>query len=257
MTKNGVKNMKVDAVRNLNVVHNYNFGAKEKTDKEGRISSHRDSSIMTKVPVIVLLAMNPATLSSAIPVMPETDNPNNIVMLAPEQKSVDKNTYVIAPELQDIQQINPPYGWEHFRFGKIQHSSNVVVDGKYNRDLVFYTPVSMKRQGNVVGEVFIVDPNKPGGHSITPHPPKIEKIIYHDLGKDREFCSVKTVEFLLNDSRESIGFAYRELRIDDDSANKILQLLADESDFKNETKIKYVSTKRTELEKPTFEYFEN
>ena len=132
MTKNGDKNMKVDAVRNLNVVHNYNFGAKEKTDKEGRISSHRDSSIMTKVPVIVLLAMNPATLSSAIPVMPETDNPNNIVMLAPEQKSVDKNTYVIAPELQDIQQINPPYGWEHFRFGKIQHSSNVVVDGKYN-----------------------------------------------------------------------------------------------------------------------------
>jgi hypothetical protein len=66
MTKNGVKNMKVDAVRNLNVVHNYNFGAKEKTDKEGRISSHRDSSIMTKVPVIVLLAMNPATLSSIV-----------------------------------------------------------------------------------------------------------------------------------------------------------------------------------------------
>ena len=254
MTKNGVKNMKVDAVRNLNVVHNYNFGAKEKTDKEGRITSHRDSSIITKVPVIVLLAMNPATLSSAIPVMPETDNPNNIVMLAPEQKSVDKNTYVIAPELQDIQQINPPYGWEHFRFGKIQHSSNVVVDGKYNRDLVFYTPVSMKRQGNVVGEVFIVDPNKPGGHLITPHPPKIEKIIYHDIGKDKEFCSVKTVEFLVDDSGNYIGYAYRELRIDDDSANKLMALTLNKLEWKNATHIDFIVTKTADLAEPKIVY---
>jgi hypothetical protein len=254
MTKNGVKNMKVDAVRNLNVVHNYNFGAKEKTDKEGRISSHRDSSIMTKVPVIVLLAMNPTTLSSAIPVMPETDNPNNIVMLAPEQKSVDKNTYVIAPELQDIQQINPPYGWEHFRFGKIQHSSNVVVDGKYNRDLVFYTPVSMKRQGNVVGEVFIVDPNKPGGHLITPHPPKIEKIIYHDIGKDKEFCSVKTVESLVDDSGNYIGYAYRELRIDDDSANKLMALTLNKLEWKNATHIDFIVTKTADLAEPKIVY---
>lgn len=254
MTKNGVKNMKVDAVRNLNVVHNYSFGTKEKTDKEGRISSHRDSSIMTKVPVIVLLAMNPATLNSAIPVMPETDNPNNIVMLTPEQKSVDKNTYVIAPELQDIQQINPPYGWEHFRFGKIQHSSNVVVDGKYNRDLVFYTPVSMKRQGNVVGEVFIVDPNKPGGHLITPHPPKIEKIIYHDIGKDKEFCSVKTVESLVDDSGNYIGYAYRELRIDDDSANKLMALTLNKLEWKNATHIDFIVTKTADLAEPKIVY---
>ncbi len=250
--------MKVDAVSSIGFRHsNYSFGEKQRVQDSAPVSKPSGVSDFAKVPVIVLLAMNPATLNSAIPVMPETDNPNNIVMLAPEQKSVDKNTYVIAPELQDIQQISPPYGWEHFRFGKIQHSSNVVVDGKYNRDLVFYTPVSMKRQGNVIGEILIVDPNKPGGSATLSHPPKVKEIIYHDLGKDREFCSVKTVEFLLNDSRESIGFAYRELRIDDDSANKILQLLADESDFKNETKIKYVSTKRTELEKPTFEYFEN
>jgi hypothetical protein len=254
MTKNGVNSMKVDAVRNLNLVHNYNFGAKEKNEKEDRIVSQKNSSMMTKVPVIVLLAMNPATLSSAIPVMPETDNPNNIVMLAPEQKSVDKNTYVIAPELQDIQQINPPYGWEHFRFGKIQHSSNVVVDGKYNRDLVFYTPVSMKRQGNVVGEVFIVDPNKPGGHLITPHPPKIEKIIYHDIGKDKEFCSVKTVESLVDDSGNYIGYAYRELRIDDDSANKLMALTLNKLEWKNATHIDFIVTKTADLAEPKIVY---
>ena len=246
MTKNGVKNMKVDAVRNLNVVHNYNFGAKEKTDKEGRISSHRDSSIMTKVPVIVLLAMNPATLDSKIPTMPETDNPNKVVMLAPETKSVEKSTYVIAPGLQEIQQKKPPYGWGYFRFGKIQHTSNIVIDGKYNRDLVFYTPALMKSKGNVVGEVFIVDPNKPGGHSITPHPPKIEKIIYHDIGKDKEFCSVKTVEFLVD--------AYRELRIDDDSANKLMALTLNKLEWKNATHIDFIVTKTADLAEPKIVY---
>lgn len=254
MTKNGVKNMKVDAVRNLNVVHNYNFGAKEKTDKEGRISSHRDSSIMTKVPVIVLLAMNPATLDSKIPTMPETDNPNKVVMLAPETKSVEKSTYVIAPGLQETQQKKPPYGWGYFRFGKIQHTSNIVIDGKYNRDLVFYTPVSMKRQGNVVGEVFIVDPNKPGGHSITPHPPKIEKIIYHDIGKDKEFCSVKTVESLVDDSGNYIGYAYRELRIDDDSANKLMALTLNKLEWKNATHIDFIVTKTADLAEPKIVY---
>jgi hypothetical protein len=119
--------------------------------------------------------------------IPETDNLNKVVMLAPETKSAEKSTYVISPGLQETQQKKPPYGWGYFRFGKIQHTSNIVIDGKYNRDLVFYTPALMKSKGNVVGEVFIVDPNKPGGHSITPHPPKIEKIIYHDIGKDKEF----------------------------------------------------------------------
>lgn len=254
MTKNGVKNMKVDAVRNLNVVHNYNFGAKEKKDKEGRISSHRDSSIMTKVPVIVLLAMNPATLDSKIPTMPETDNPNKVVMLAPETKSVEKSTYVIAPGLQEIQQKKPPYGWGYFRFGKIQHTSNIVIDGKYNRDLVFYTPALMKSKGNVVGEVFIVDPNKPGGHSITPHPPKIEKIIYHDIGKDKEFCSVKTVEFLVDDSGNCIGYAYRELRIDDDSANKLMALTLNKLEWKNATHIDFIVTKTADLAEPKIVY---
>jgi hypothetical protein len=253
--ENGVKKMKVEAVSNLGFRNNnFSFGEKQRVHENVPVESSNKASDLAKVPVIVLLTMNPATLNSAIPVMPETDNPNNIVMLAPEQKSVDKNTYVIAPELQDIQQINPPYGWEHFRFGKIQHSSNVVVDGKYNRDLVFYTPVSMKRQGNVVGEVFIVDPNKPGGHLITPHPPKIEKIIYHDIGKDKEFCSVKTVEFLVDDSGNSTGYADRELRIDDDSANKLMALTLNKLEWKDATHIDFIVTKTADLAEPKIVY---
>ena len=62
------------------------------------------SPVVAKVPVIVLLAMNPATLNSKIPTMSETDNPNKVVMLAPETKSAEKSTYVISPELQEVEQ---------------------------------------------------------------------------------------------------------------------------------------------------------
>lgn len=62
------------------------------------------SPVVAKVPVIVLLVMNPATLNSKIPTMPETDNPNKVVMLAPETKSTEKSTYVIAPEVEEAQQ---------------------------------------------------------------------------------------------------------------------------------------------------------
>ena len=247
--------MKVEAVSNLGFKsNNFSFGEKQRVHENVPAESSNRASDLAKVPVIVLLAVNPATLNSKIPTMPETDNPNKVVMLAPETKSAEKSTYVIAPGLQEIQQKKPPYGWGYFRFGKIQHTSNIVIDGKYNRDLVFYTPVSMKSKGNVVGEVFIVDPNKPGGHSITPHPPKIEKIIYHDIGKDKEFCSVKTVEFLVDDSGNSIGYAYRELRIDDDSANKLMALTLNKLEWKNATHIDFIVTKTADLAEPKIVY---
>ena len=250
--------MKVDIVSGIGFRNsNINFGERKRVHEGAPVSKPSGVSDLAKVPVIVLLAMNPATLNSAIPTMPETDNPNKITILAPETKSSDAATYVISPETEDEIPVIAPYGWGYLKYGKIYQISKVKVDGKYNRDLVFYTPISKKKDVNGVAEVLIVNPNKQGSPRTIPHPPKIEKIIYHDLGKDREFCSVKTIEYLLDDSRNPIGYAYRELRIDDDSANRILQLLVDESDFKNETKIEYVSTKRTDLEKPTFEYFKN
>lgn len=230
------------------------FGVLEHIRRNVLMNTSLLSPVLAKVPVIVLLAMNPATLNSKIPTMPETDNPNKVVMLAPETKSAEKSTYVISPGLQETQQKKPPYGWGYFRFGKIQHTSNIVIDGKYNRDLVFYTPALMKSKGNVVGEVFIVDPNKPGGHSITPHPPKIKRIIYHDIGKDKEFCSVKTEEFLVDDSGNSIGYADRELRIDDDSANKLMALTLNKLEWKDATHIDFIVTKTADLAEPKIVY---
>ena len=102
--------MKVDAVSGIGFRNsNINFGEKQSVHEGTTVSNSSGVSDLAKVPVIVLLAMNPATLNSAIPTMPETDNPNKITILAPKTKSSDA-TYLISPETEELQQDEPPFG---------------------------------------------------------------------------------------------------------------------------------------------------
>ena len=97
--------MKVEAVSNLGFRNNnFSFGEKQRVHENVPAESSNRASDFAKVPVIVLLAMNPATLNSKIPTIPEADNPNKVVMLAPETKSAEKSTYVISPEVEETQQ---------------------------------------------------------------------------------------------------------------------------------------------------------
>lgn len=97
--------MKVEAISNLGFrSNNFSFGEKQRVHDNVPVENSNRASDLAKVPVIVLLAMNPATLNSKIPTMPETDSPNQIVMLAPETKSAEKSTYVISPEVEETQQ---------------------------------------------------------------------------------------------------------------------------------------------------------
>ena len=255
MTKNGVKNMKVDAVRNLNVVHNYNFGTKEKVEKGSVTDISRNSSMMTKVPLIVLLAMNPATLNSAIPMSSEFDNSERIVMISPEHKPYAVSSYVINP--LNIEQSRPRnnFGWSYLKYGKIQYNAKVKVDNNREMDLVYFTPTGLRKIENEVSEIYIIDPQKKGCTKSVPHPPRIQKIIYHDIGKDKEYCSVITKGHVTNDSGIAIGNEYREIKIDDDTANKILAFTLGKTEWENNTDIEFETTTREEVNQPRVEYF--
>ena len=143
--------MKVEAVSNLGFKsNNFSFAEKQRVLDNVPAESSSRASDLAKVPVIVLLAMNPATLNSKIPTMPEADNPNKVVMLAPETKSAEKSTYVIAPEVQQTRPKYAPYGWTHLRHGKIQYVENIKVNNYKDMDLVFFTPESEKKINNEV-----------------------------------------------------------------------------------------------------------
>ena len=185
------------------------------------------SPVLAKVPVIVLLAMNPATLNSAIPALPETDNPDKIVMLSPEQKA-----YSIAPEMQDVQQSDPTYGWGMLSTVNILHQRNAYVNGaKYH---LIYATAGKDDKKNVTN-VFLFKDGSYSSKDPSMPPPSIIKLVYHNIGEGKEILGAVVYNQVVNKDGEYKGTIKAELRLDDDSATELINFLQGKTNMKNAT----------------------
>lgn len=241
--------MKVDAVSGIGFRNsNINFGEKQRVHEGAPVSRPSGVSNLAKVPVVVLLAMNPATLNSAIPTMPETDNPNKITILAPETKSVDAATYVIAPETEEVEQSDPPFGWALFRDVTEDIKLNVSAKGNgANYHMVFTAPRS---SNDKINNIYFIKDGSVGSVDPGAHPPKVQTLIYHNLGKEN-FCSVITLESILGPDRKEKGTTLRQIMLDDDSAQKIVDLMSgDDSRWKDNTHIQFKEVFDGNISKP-------
>lgn len=227
--------MKVDAVSGIGFRNgNINFGEKQRVHEGAPVSRPSGVSDLAKVPVIVLLAMNPATLNSALPTMPETGNLNKITILAPETKSSDATTYVIVPETEEVEQSNPPFGWALFRDVTEDIKLNVPAKGNgANYHMVFTAPRS---SNDKINNIYFIKDGSVGSVDPGDHPAKVQTLIYHNLG-DASFCSVITLENILGPDRMANGTMMREIMIDDASAQKIIDLVSGDTKWKNNTHI--------------------
>lgn len=80
------------------------------------------------------------------------------------------------------------------------------------------------------------------------HPPIITGLVYHDIGKDKEFCSVKMIH-----TRYKNGEMIRHLiheRVDDETAQLLIDFLAGETQWKNSTNIKFYVSDGIRLPSP-------
>lgn len=241
--------MKVDAVRNLNVVHNYNFGAKEKVEKGSGTDIRRNSSMMTKVPVIVLLAMNPATLNSAIPQMSEIGNQDQIVMLT-QPTERNESVYVTSPAIEQEEQSEYPFGWASLDYYTIKK----VISGKnsfFNYDILFTTS---KNAGidpeKEITDIFMIKKGARTAKSEYTKPPKIEGVVHHKLQDGREFYTVKLFERSLDQDGIEIGAMRYETRIDNESAKELVKLLTNQTRWENTTLIKLTESNTPSIMKP-------
>ena len=82
------------------------------------------------------------------------------------------------------------------------------------------------------------------GDVVRINPPHISKLIYHDIGKEKEYCGVLT-NSIKYDGWDDWSMVSREKRIPDDVANAIIAIMA-EDEFKNKTGIEWVETKKTD-----------
>ena len=223
-----------------------NFTSRRGNDMEGNEftpSIRRGTTDLAKMPVVVLLAMTPAMADAKMPKLPELENLPAIEIAETQTPETDAMTYIIAPKAQETQQSKAPYGWECLKYENIKLAHKFNVKGQeYN--LLF----TSKSKSNDVKFVYIIPTNTTGGKEIGDIPPAVQQLVYHDLGKDKEFCGAIIEEDLINSKTNKYEGTLRyELKLPDETAQKLLDLLLDNSEFDNKTLVTLKKTNSPNL----------
>lgn len=194
------------------------------------------SNDWAKVPVVLMIAMSPSMMNAKTPVQIMPLDEGNMTEMF-EQAPVEANdaTYVAKPE--EFQQSDP-LGVTYFRHRKIKQIKSAIAGG-HKANLVM---TSYNRNDNTVSKVYIVrnDYKNSIEHQ---EPPYIRELIYHDLGPDKEFLGVKVTEKVYDKNthqyKGAIGY---ELKLDDTSAQFLLDFQTGDTKWIDETGIKFRET---------------
>ena len=194
------------------------------------------SNDLAKVPVVLMIAMSPSMMNAKTPVQIMPLDEGNMTEMY-EQAPVETNdaTYVARPE--EFQQSDP-LGVTFFRHRKIKQIKSAIAGG-HKANLVM---TSYNRNDNTVSKVYLVR-NDYKNSIETQEPPYIKELIYHDLGPTKEFLGVKVVEKVYDKNTQqykgTIGY---ELKLDDTSAQYLLDFNAGSTKWVDETGIKFRET---------------
>ena len=236
-----IKNLSNLGFRN----NTFSFGERQSVKDSVPVSNPSKGTDYAKVPVIVLLAMNPATLNSAIPAMPETDNPNQIVMLAPKIKA-NKSAYVLSPQIEQTKQAQYPYGWAYFSTHNILYKNKAIGNGA---DYTIIYAAIDRYSNKDVSNVYLVKEGQNTSSDPDIPPPNVIRLLYHNIGLDKEFVGAVLYEEIIGKDGELKGTMHREVRLDDDTANHLMLMLADKTNLNNKTSIRLVETDSPSLMK--------
>ena len=233
----------------LNVNYYVNFARqnsrKNNDDTEGSpVEYNRRSNNLAKVPVVMLMAMSPAMMDAKTPVtnLSEMEEAKT-EMVAPiliDSEELDEMT-TIAPDFSNPQnaQTKAPFGVTSLLGQKIYHYDTFMKDGKKH-----YIVYSSIRTPDYVDKVSVFPEGFPNKSGVLL--PWVEELVYHNLGKGKEYCGiiVRSVNKLQNGRYKT---TYEEVRLPNEVAQNLIDLLADDSTMKNATSIKYSKTKSPNL----------
>lgn len=223
------------------------FTSRKGNDSEGQEfvpSQKRGITDLSKMPVVVLLAMTPALTNAKTP---ENDMympiPPSTEMLYEAQEPEEEDDFFIRfSEVHGVQQSKAPYDWENLKMYNIRHSQ----EGKcpiYPFNMVF---AAEKGAGitdtKEITHIFLVPKDQKGSNEIYTRPPYVRELIYHNTGDGKEFFGVKVIEDILDENGHKEKSMVCELKLDNNTINTILKFLLNESSWKNATDIKYVET---------------
>lgn len=147
---------------------------------------------------------------------------------------------------------DPPYGWAMLRNDiiKFEHRGKTPITGFY----MLYTTVDDDTENEKdVRYVFIISDNENRAPNVpNAFPQKVYELIYHKLDDGKEFCGVLIKGNTVNKDGEITGYMEGEIRIDNDTANLLVDLLYGDSGWNNKTGIKFSMTTSPRLIPPKF-----
>ena len=195
-------------------------------------NSHK-ANPLASVPVIVMLAMAPMVEGKQPAQFVPVDSEHLTEVLA-QANSVAPEAYAYSQAPQN----GAPLGVRYYaRYGKVQEIINAKANGN-DVNLVFYSHNENAVQS--VAAVHFID------HSYDKNslnlPISIRELVYHNLGPGKEFCGVKLYKEIKNKKTGKISHVKYEYKLDDTSAQKIIDLIAGDSKWTNRTDIEFSET---------------
>ena len=239
----------------LDVNRYVNFAGQNSRKNNGDTESlpveyNRSSNNLAKVPVIVLMAMSPAMMNAKTPITNLSemeDAKTEIIAPIPiDSEELDEMT-TVAPDFSKphTAQVKAPFGVDELIGHKIHHYDTFMKNGK--KHYIVYSGINNADYVNKVS-VFPEGFDRVKEKKLLPY---VRELVYHDLGKGKEYCGIIVIthQRLKNGNYKTIK---EEVRIPDNCAQTLIDLLANYSKMENSTSIKYSETKSAQL-RPTVE----
>jgi hypothetical protein len=225
--------MAVLPINSVSVVTNqYAF-----TGRKDKKNSHK-ANTLAGLPVVVMLAMAPLSTDGKQPAQfVPIDNAHITELVAAVNANAPKtyaetqapqSTYVSHEAIQDL---------EYYKSRKILHIQNI----KGNRApaaLIFRCPVAI--DAPTVAKVEYIDNNYLKKQ--INDPAWVIGLVYHNLGAGKDFCSIITSETYKENNTYKI--LEREIKVDDETAQLLIDLIAGDTKWKNKSEIKFYETIR-------------
>lgn len=212
------------------------------------VENSSKASKLAKVPVVVMIAMSPAMMNGKLPAEGLPDmNGAKVEYVTPTPEMTEELLAMATPAEFEAPQVNQansdPMGISEFRYKKIQQLDSFNKNGK--KHYIAYT--TKRREPGEVQDVYLF----PAGYKSEPGKkfiPVVQKLIYHDLGSGKEFCGVVVATSVKNLQTNQYETSFEEVRLPDECAQHLIDLLANDTKWTNTTSIRYAETKSSKLQ---------
>ncbi len=253
--------MAIAPINGISVRQNYNStvnftGRRQNEEGDDRQPLRRSTNNMAAVPVVVLMAMTPGMLNGKQPVTVLPANEMNITEVLAQAPEIEEATYVTNAE--EFNQINWPYSLASLSNEKIQLSKVFKSNGNYYN--LVMTKFKTSDAPRIVNNVYLFKSDSRGNVDKEFFPlydsytstPTVMRLIYHKPESGNEFCGALVSQDLMNKQGNIDGYMQYEVKLPDDIANVLIDLLATDGNSKwdNRSSVGFQKTTSAKIQSP-------